>query len=155
MNRWFLVAAALVSATIAVLVALTMAGGFAFTYNPVQPDGTIDNVPVRAFGFFLLGVPKTSLFAFIAYLIVFRLHPPICVFSRAHFVWALAIATLACILLAVSARESFAHWYEALYLTLAVPLLFLPIELGLLAGGVVGAWHNSRLEPTDHQPRTA
>jgi hypothetical protein len=148
MKRWILIPVGLVSAATAVLVMLTMVGGFAFTYDPIQSDGSIDNAPVRAFGFFLLGVPTTLLIAFVGYITVLGLHPPVRVFSRAHLLWSFAIATCACILLAVSARGSFAYWYEVLYLALAVPLLFVPLELGFLAGSGVGAWHSSRSRRT-------
>jgi len=148
MARRFQCPSALVGAITAVIVVVIMAGAFALTYDPVQPDGSIDNAPARALGAFVLGTPATLLFTFVAYLVVFNLHPPIRAVSRARTIWALGLAVAFAIFLAVSARDSFVHWYEPFYLVAMVPLVFAPLEAGFLAGSVIGQRHNKPLQPT-------
>ena len=138
MKRWCIVPIALVSAATAVLALVTMAGGYAATYDPVQPDGTIDNAPVRALGFFLLGLPPTVAIAFVGYLVIFALNPPVTAFSWQHFKWAAGIATACTALLAISAHDSFSHGFEFIYIGILVPVLVVALEAGFVVGGAVG-----------------
>jgi mRNA interferase HicA len=149
MRRWVRIPAALAAAATAIAALLIMAGAFAVTYNPVQADGSIDNVPARALGLFLLGAPSAVALASVAYLGAFTVHPPTRVFSWLHCARALGLAVAVSVLLAISARDSFARWYEALYLVAVIPVLFAPLEAGFLMGStvVLGINRSSRRGP--------
>ena len=137
MRRWVFVPGALAAGATAIVVVLIMVGGFAVTYNPVQADGSIDNVPARTLGFFLLGAPRALAFASVAYLVAFNLSPPTRVLSSLYFAWALGLAIAVSFLLAISARASFVRWYEVFYLVGAIPLLLAPLQAGFMVGSAV------------------